>query len=204
MKTATTNNRLKKLVSFGNSKLPKHTAIFNLGSAFDCPSDKLGLCQCSKECYAKKAERMYPQPGPYRTRQLQYWNDVDYMEFLNDFTDILKRKRNKVRYLRFNESGDFYSQSDIDKMELIAHYLYKFYDIKTYVYTARRDLDYRNTYYLRIMFSNTVPDKKPEKYGVFKAIAKTDNVPDGFGVCPGDCTECVRCVHGLNTVVYLH
>ncbi len=48
-----------QVFSYGNSKLPKETLIVNITSAQNCPSDKLGLCNCSKVCYAKKCERIY-------------------------------------------------------------------------------------------------------------------------------------------------
>ena len=48
------------LGSEGNLKIPSSTAIFNMGSATDCPSLKLGLCKAyfngKHICYAKKAE----------------------------------------------------------------------------------------------------------------------------------------------------
>jgi hypothetical protein len=48
-----------QLFSYGNSKLPTETLIVNITSAHNCPSDKLGLCNCSNVCYAKKCERIY-------------------------------------------------------------------------------------------------------------------------------------------------
>ena len=65
-------NNLKELLSFGNLKVGKDTAIFNMTPAFRCPSEELGLCSIAKICYAKKAERMYPQVTPYREKQEEY------------------------------------------------------------------------------------------------------------------------------------
>ena len=69
---------LKKLVQFGNNKLPKTTVIFNMGPAKECPANALGLCELGKtgKCYAMKAERLYPQVLPYRIRQKNYWLQV--------------------------------------------------------------------------------------------------------------------------------
>jgi hypothetical protein len=55
----------------GNRKIPKSTAIFNMSSALNCPSKKLGLCKAASQgakCYARKAEILYPQVLPYRER----------------------------------------------------------------------------------------------------------------------------------------
>ena len=67
---------LKKLIQFGNHKLPKSIAIFNMGPAMECPSLNMGLCQAyvgdKCVCYAMKAEIQYCKTvPPYRTRQAQ-------------------------------------------------------------------------------------------------------------------------------------
>ena len=48
-----------QVFSYGNRKLPAETLIVNITSAQHCPSDKLGLCEISNICYAKKCERIY-------------------------------------------------------------------------------------------------------------------------------------------------
>ena len=70
MKTET----IKNLIQFGNTKLPKSTMIFNMGTAAKCPSKELGLCSVAGCCYAGKAETQYPKHVPaYRERQATYW-----------------------------------------------------------------------------------------------------------------------------------
>ena len=59
--------------TIGNKKIGNDTLIFNMGSATDCPSKKLGLCRHCDKCYALKAERQYPQVRPFRDRQADYW-----------------------------------------------------------------------------------------------------------------------------------
>ena len=68
---------MKVKFTIGNKKLPKTTYILNVGTALDCPSEKLGLCDVAKECYAKKAERIYPQVEPFRQHQRRVFDDVD-------------------------------------------------------------------------------------------------------------------------------
>ena len=59
----------KKLVKFGNTKLPSTTAIFNMGTSKDCPSRLKGLCKCATVCYARKPEKRFPNTVPaYRKR----------------------------------------------------------------------------------------------------------------------------------------
>lgn len=56
-----------QVFSYGNRKLPAETLIVNITSAQNCPSDKLGFCEISSVCYAKKCERIYKN---YLTKNL--------------------------------------------------------------------------------------------------------------------------------------
>lgn len=187
----------KKVFSYGNTKLPKTTGIFNLCPQKDCPSNKLGLCDISNKCYAKKAERLYPQVLPFRNRQKRFWLKIRslYLKneqkaidtFLNRFyTDTpTKKLRYQLKALRFNESGDFSDQLDISIMESIAKEL-AYSDKKTYTYTHRIDLDFSKCKYLTVSGSgfmvhnefNTVP-KKSQLKGIY---------------CPMDCKKCSLCL----------
>ena len=174
----------KSLIAAGNKKLPVTTAIFNLGSATDCPSRKLGLCTVAKECYAMKAEIQYPAPLPYRRRQIDFWNRTSAEKFAVMFLAMNDRKRKKFDTLRINESGDFYCQADIEKLEKIASYLKSASLIETYCYSARKDLDFSKCEILTVNGSNFMGHNR------FLAVAK----PTGINfVCPGSCKSCSVC-----------
>ena len=196
---------LSKLISTGNTKLPRTTAIFNMGSAHDCPSLKKGLCQAFINgkcvCYAMKSEYSY-HPGvlPYRRRQEKYWKTIKAETFVNEFTAMNDRKRNSFTALRLNESGDFWSQKCVDKAEKIARLL-KEDGVITYCYTARKDLDFSKCKNIVISGSGF---KKKGIRGNFLFVIKASDAPKGFGVCPGDCRGCVRCLIGMNTVIPKH
>ena len=142
-------NELKSLLSYGNKKLGNNIAIFNMQSATNCTSKKLGLCKVCNICYAKKAEYLYPSVLPYRKRQEIYWKQTNPDNFVCDFLDAIKNKKTKIKYLRFSESGDFETQNDLNKLVYIANKL-KNYGIITYVYSARSDLDYSNIGNLKV------------------------------------------------------
>jgi len=198
-------SELKKLISSGNMKLPKTTAIFNLGAAMDCPSKNLGLCQAidSKTgkivCYAMKAERLYPSVLPYRRRQAAYWKSVTADEFARDFLALNASRKNKYKALRINESSDFGSQKDVAKLDRIAELLQGV--VKVYTYTARKDLDYYKVKYLIINGSGF---QTAGVAGLFNYHEKDQPIPEGFKECPGDCRVCARCLHGAKTVVLRH
>jgi hypothetical protein len=181
---------IKAHVSFGNGKLPKTTMVFNMGAAHDCPSDALGLCQNSKICYAKVAEKQYHKTCPqYRRRQEGIWKKYTAAQLSKAFLLIIKAKRIKVDAFRFNESGDFWSQWCVTKLNIIASWL-QTEGVLTYGYTARKDLDFSNVCFF-VLGSNFLLD------GEFRTV----DHPSGYHpVCPGDCKVCTLC-QGYNGVI---
>jgi len=191
---------LKNILSFGNTKLPKSTAIFNMSSAMRCPSDKLGLCKLSKVCYAKKAEHLYKQVLPFRDRQNYYFDKCTSDQFISEFNAAIAKKRIKVNLLRVSESGDFKNQNSIDKLNQISKGL----NVKTYVYTARTDLNFKGVNFA-VNFSgleNIDKLKTGEASNLFCGLNKVDYTEaiskkhiDGFKVvkCISDCKKCNIC-----------
>ena len=186
------------LITFGNKKLPQTTAIFNMGPALICPSDELNLCENSKICYAKKAEKMYKAVFPHRLKQAEYWLNNSAENFCSLFHEIYQRKRIKPRLLRFNESGDFYGQDCIIKAEKIATILRK-YPVFVYTYTARRDLDFSNCKNLVVNGSNFMPLGKQLFYGnMFKTVGKFSG---NNKRCLADCNKCNLCTVNRNYTI---
>lgn len=180
------------MLKFGNHKLGDDTAIFNMGTATDCPSRKRGLCEVSNQgikCYALKAEQQYPKTVPAaRERQKEYWQTHSASEITTDFLRKIVRRRKETLYLRFNESGDFESQSDVTKLSLVADGLLSAEGIRTYGYTARRDLDFSGAKFLVKGSGHDVGNN-----GKTIVIGPKDIVPAGFLECPGGKKGCSRC-----------
>lgn len=178
-------------IKFGNNKLNKKVMVFNLGSALDCESAKLNLCEeiinKSRRCYAQKAEITYPAVKPYRDRQLAYWDNNTKEIISFELSEICKKK--KPSFFRYNESGDFRNQNDVDKLSYIAEELKKV-NVITYGYTARKDLDFSNVSFI-VRGSGWI-----SKNGQTKVIEKTEKRPEGFVVCPdNDCgNKCKLCM----------
>jgi len=197
---------LSSLISEGNIKIPSSTAIFNMTSAKNCPSLKLGLCQayCNGKhiCYAKKAEREYRKNVlPYRMRQEEYWKNVTPNEFVVDFVLLNSLKVKPFSAIRLNEAGDFVSQKCVDKAEKIASMLHRF-GIRCYCYTSRSDLNFSKCRYLVISGSNF---KKDGVSNIFKIIGNKKELPKGYGICRGDCSVCKRCLlRNMKTCVIKH
>jgi len=97
------------------------------------------LCQCPDTCYALKAEVQYPAPLPYRRRQAQIILDVSPEEFASHVRRMYKLARNKPTVFRFNESGDFRTQNDVEWFATVAGLINDLMHV--YGYTARTDLN---------------------------------------------------------------
>jgi len=184
---------IRKYLSFGNAKLPKTTAIFNMTSATDCPAKKLGLCMIPDICYAMKAERMRPDVLTHRRRQCKFWKNVSAKEFARQFIEMNNNKRIKVDTLRFSEAGDFSSQDDINKADKIAELL-KEEEIITYTYTARSDLDFSN---IKSLIVNGTYFKKRGIRNTFIPVSKFTNRNDREQ-CILNCRICNKCIIGEN------
>lgn len=192
-------SRIRQHVSVGNRKIGRDTAIFNITPAATCPADKLGLCEISAKCYAKKAERLYPQVLPYRERQTEIWDKYTFKQI----ADAIGTKSKRLKYFRLNESGDFRSQDDIVKFHAVATHLWNKYRIKSYCYTARRDLaltkDSRAGEYLTFTTSGY-------QQAGFNSFYPVKEFSGENLECRGDCSRCNLCKfnHGEKIEVIIH
>lgn len=179
-------------IKFGNHKLGDDTAIFNMGSALDCPSRKLEMCEVIKKgykCYAEKPEIQYPRTvRRARLAQQLDWQRTTADELLQRFYQKIKRRRKPTRYLRFNEAGDFHDQCDVEKLSFIASGL-RTLDVITYGYTARKDLNFRSAKFL-VKGSGFTPRGGNGRTTV---VGRGDSLPRGYVLCPGGTKGCSRC-----------
>lgn len=181
-------------LSFGNRKLPNSTAIFNITSAINCPSDKFGMCKIADICYAKKTENRWPNTYFYRERQTTLFDKVTAEELATAMLVEFKNKKQPIKMLRFSESGDFRNQSDVDKMAKVAEILQQNH-IKTYGYTARHDLDFSEM--KKFSTINGQGFKVTNKIDVVDRFSGTP----GNVKCIGSCKECSACANANNKVI---
>ena len=97
-------------ISNGNKKIDRDCLVFNLPTTICFGKGK----QC-KGCYAKKAEYLYPQVLPCRLKNLKASNTENFISFVQDRINYSRKK-----IFRIHESGDFYSQSYINKWVTIV------------------------------------------------------------------------------------
>lgn len=196
-------------VSNGNTKIGPDTLVFNMTSATDCPSRRLGLCQLSNphDCYAMRPEIFRPGTLPYRRRQARYWNMTGIDKIILDFLCLLIKHPSlkRIRYIRFSESGDFASQWDVDKLDLVAWRLNNrlavlpgYGPLVWYGYSARSDLDFSRCMALLVKGSGhdhgnngtcivrpLTASEKSRRYYFEQGMR--------YLVCPGKCYGCRIC-----------
>jgi hypothetical protein len=108
----------------GNRKLQNtdkvRFIIWNLPAVKTCP---FRTKMCEKSCYARKAERIYPQVLP--SRELNYTASLQ-PDFVENMIYTIEKEIASKKYtgkkivFRIHESGDFYSLEYVWKWEKIA------------------------------------------------------------------------------------
>lgn len=258
----------KTRFKLGNDKVK--AVVFSMSPAYECSSDRLGMCMSSEACYAKRDENQYPGVGPARMKQKVYWENVTAEQFVEDFknavmpnyrkiygksiekadnlADIIGKedprdvermnpkqyekmkqreelmnkgkfkapkpsaddddptydpsnKKNAlytpgkvsaidranwlrsmvtpIKFFRFNESGDFGSQEDVQKMSEIAGMLKQQLGVVTYSYTARNDLNFSGVKF--IIKGSGYPNLTSNGHTI--VFPEHDEVPKGYIGC---------------------
>jgi hypothetical protein len=200
---------LSDYISFGNSKIAKSVAIFNMNSATDCPNAEKDNCQVDfGDCYAHKAENMYKQTLPYRRRQEYLWDCLDAETWAKAFQELVSRKRNEVTAIRFSEAGDFRHKGDVIKVNRIAELV----DCDVYTYSASDYLDWSEATEFTVNQSNNFSE-----YGdrLYSAVPKAEDIPEDGIQCPHDyqknngsdnpvkCGDCRSCISDEGPDVYI-
>lgn len=98
--------------------------IWNLPAVKTCP---FRTAMCEKSCYARKAERIYPQVLP--AREQNYIESLS-RDFVPNMIYTIETELNKKKYIgktcvfRIHESGDFYNLEYTQKwIEIAKHFI---------------------------------------------------------------------------------
>lgn len=183
------------LYSIGNKKIGKDTIIINLHTATNCPAKD--ACLVRTRCYAHSNERLRPTVYAFRKRQEALWETMPAEFFIEELKDI---KCKKLKYIRFQEAGDFAGQHDLNKLSYIASELAGYYSC--YTYTSRHDLDYSyKSHNLVITGSYFMVDNMylPMDSDAYKLIVSDGEKPI---VCPNNCRNCTLCKIASGCTIY--
>lgn len=198
---------------FGNRYLSNDIMIINMGTANHCPSRILGMCPHVEYCYAWMNELQYKAVYKYRSEQADFWISKGLETKLDCISHLIREQRNKgkaVRYIRFNESGDFYSQAVLNELYSLARTLYAELNVVSYCYTHRSDLAYASLPLrsIKVIGSDFLINRRGafvyknkseiEVKKLVDMIKKSYSINESRAIdivyCPGKCKECQVCM----------
>jgi hypothetical protein len=198
----------------GNTKIGNDTLIINVNHAFNCFSDKSGYCEHCNDCYAKKAPNTYPNSFLYGFASEINFNKLSIDEIINSIKKAHKEdlKANKIKFLRFNEAGDFKSLDLFLKANEVAKYFKEHYNIISYTYTHNKELlpykDMIKNSYIVMNWSIKAGNGFKQAITCNKAsdLAKYLSDKENYVICKGKCHNCSYCKDktDLRTVVFVN
>jgi hypothetical protein len=192
--------------SRGNRKLPTSMLIFNLPSVATCPG-RSPLCESN--CYARKAEVMYPAVAPFRNRNLAFSRNPEFIpDTVNFLINKVRTARKTIKTVRIHESGDFYSQEYLLSWFEIAR---RVPNLQFYAYTKSfglwgRDVWSQAPSNFRVINSwddSMSPAQRTSAKTNFSAHMGNER-PRGFFTCPGSCKTCDICFNPKSKRVRVH
>lgn len=136
------------LFSIGNAKLSDDTLIINFTSALQCPS--LMVCPVTQNaCYAVAGEMRLPDVRRKNLMIQNMWNRAIKNELIGEvfgiaqmYIQILSTTQKPIRYIRFNEAGDFTNQKILNAAALFAYEMRKNFGVMSMAYTSNVMLDF--------------------------------------------------------------
>ena len=165
----------------------RNVGIINMGDAHNCPSDIAGYCDVCDLCFGKNPERIWKRVSKYRRRQGRWWREASPDKLVAMALYI--HNKHGVENLRFNEVSDFWSQADVDKLNIIADNT----PLNVFGYTANRYLDYTNaSFALKLSHYG---EYVPGTTGNTIVLPKGTPAPKGYVLCPKT-TKKTKCDEG--------
>jgi hypothetical protein len=136
------------LFSVGNAKLSDDTLIINFTSALQCPS--VSVCPVTQmACYAVAGENRLPDVRRKNLMIQNMWIRAIKNKAVGEvfgiaemYIQILQNTKKPIRYIRFNEVGDFINQDILDAAALFASNVKEKYGVASMAYTSNNRLDF--------------------------------------------------------------
>lgn len=192
------NNRVMP-VKIGSEKIGDDTIIINTNHAINCYCSKNGYCSMKKDCYAKKSSNTYINSCLYNLAAEINFKRLSVEKIITDIELVIKTADTDIKFIRFNEAGDFISYDMFKKANKIATYFKNKYDIVSYSYTHNielkdniKDIDNSN---IVLNYSYDVKTSLDVKKCI--VINKSDIYnyinDNNYVICSGSCSNCSYC-----------
>ena len=214
------NKKLKNtyVVENGVKVAKTQFLIFSLPAEKTCPNSTE---MCRKNCYAKKAERLYPNTRIARDRN--YHTSLA-KDFVARMIATIEYHMNRPQYkntdflFRIHESGDFYNVEYMRKWIEIANHFKNNNRIKFCAYTKSFDIyaicknDIPKNLIIRASIWNDTTDKdmtiiEKNKMPFFKTVNKSNSAEiiskEKLFKCIGNCGTCKVCYGSYRKVAVL-
>lgn len=186
-------------VKIGNEKIGDDTIIINTNHALNCYCNKKGYCSMKKDCYGKKSSNTYINSCLYNLAAEVNFKKLSVEKIIADIEAIIKTADTDIKFIRFNEAGDFISYDMFKKADKIAAYFKNNYDIISYTYTHNieledyiKDIDNSN---IVLNYSYDVKTSLDVKKCI--VINKSDIYnylnDNNYVICGGVCSNCSYC-----------
>lgn len=192
------NMKPKFHIAYGNYKLPKTTAIVNLGSWFNCPGRVEGFCEICERCYDKSKEVMFKKISKARYEQEVFMRSHNAEEIADKIISSIKYQifnGNNVKQIRFCEVGELRNQDDLEKIRDVSDIIYIKLNIKSYIYTHNKYLNFNIDHpNLTINGSGFMVDNE------YRVLEKNETCNEDHYDCLCDCKNgCNICAnkHGI-------
>lgn len=197
-------------VSTGNKKLKSTKKvlflIWNLPAVFTCP---FVTEHCIDKCYARKAERAYPNCFGSRYRNLMFSLSEMFVPMMINYIENKLKGLPEGRKIifRIHESGDFYSREYAKKWAEISNHFADDDRITFTAYTKSHIFFYGLNHNINLNFS-LWDDTEEEDLALAKEMslpiytaedtfADADRKYDNYFKCRcADCGTCQACYHG--------
>lgn len=186
-------------VKIGNEKIGDDTVIINTNHALNCYCSKKGYCNMKKDCYAKKSSNTYVNSCLYNLAAEINFKKLSAKKIISDIEEVINSADSDIKFIRFNESGDFINYDLFKKANKIATYFMKKYDIISYTYSHNKELEEYITdiYNSNIVLNYSYDVKTSLDVKKCIVINKSDIYNyinnNNYVICGGVCSNCSYC-----------
>lgn len=205
-----TNNIMP--VKIGNEKIGDDTIIINTNHALNCYCSKKGYCNMKKDCYAKKSSNTYVNSCLYNLAAEINFKNLSVEKIIFNIEEVINSADSDIKFIRFNEAGDFINYDFFKKANKIATYFMKKYDIISYTYTHNKELEEYITdiYNSNIVLNYSYDVKTSLDVKKCIVINKSDIYnyinDNNYVICGGVCSNCSYCKNKKEkrTVIFVY
>lgn len=186
-------------VKIGNEKIGDDTIIINTNHALNCYCSKKGYCSMKKDCYAKKSSNTYINSCLYNLAAEINFKKLSTEKIITDIESVIKDADSDIKFIRFNEAGDFISYNMFKKANKIATYFKNKYNIVSYSYTHNielkdniKDIDNSN---IVLNYSYDVKTSLAVKKCIVANKKDMEQYLNNkkYVICSGTCSNCSYC-----------